>query len=147
MLVYTSEGHMAHLARRIKVLAIAPAELKEKLERQISSFGMVPVVVANSSQLAPYIRTGEQYQVVLLPASLPNTEQWWTIWGEVAMLSPKPAILVYAQTATFELWSSVLEVGGYDVIVEPLTDEKLKEALFRAAKGAGTRAREDLEAN
>ncbi len=42
--------------------------------------------------------------------------------------------LVYARVATFQLWSGVLESGGYDVIVEPLTDEKLRQALLRAGE-------------
>ena len=95
---------------------------------------MIPAVVTSALDLAPHVRTGEKYQVVLLPESLPNTQDWWTIWGDVAMLRPKPAILVYAHTATFQLWSGVLEAGGYDVIVEPLTDEKLKQALVRAVE-------------
>lgn len=110
------------------------AEKQEHIRRQIASFGMEPVLVTNAAQLAPHIRAGETYQVVLLPASLPNTEDWWAIWGDLAMLSPKPAILVYAHAATFQLWSGVLEAGGYDVIVEPLTDDKFKEALLRAAE-------------
>ena len=125
---------MEKQARQIRVLAVAAEATQDKLHRQISSFGMIPVVVTRALDLAPHIRTGEKYEVVLLPASLPSTEDWWTIWGDVAMLRPKPAILVYAHTATFQLWSGVLEAGGYDVIVEPLTDEKLLEALVRAAE-------------
>ena len=128
---------MTHTARRIRILAVAAAEIEDKLRRQISSFGMVPVLVNNAAQLAHHIRAGEDFHVVLLPASLPGSENWWAIWGDVAMLRPKPAILVYAHTATFQLWSGVLEAGGYDVIVEPLTDEKLRDALVRAAEGAG----------
>jgi len=116
------------------VLAVAAESMQEQLHRQISSFGMIPMVVTSAQDLATQIRTGEQYHVVLLPASLSETQNWWAVWGDVAMLRPKPAILVYAHTATFQLWSGVLEAGGYDVIVEPLTDEKLKEALIRAAE-------------
>jgi DNA-binding NtrC family response regulator len=136
---------MADKAGQIRILAVAAVEMQEKLRRQISSFGMIPVLVNSAAQLAPHIRAGEEYQVVLLPASLPNTEDWWAIWGDVAMLSPKPAILVYAHSATFQLWSGVLEAGGYDVIVEPLTDEKLKEALLRAAEGCDRMPMEDPE--
>jgi len=125
---------MEQQAKRIRVLAVATDAMRDKLHRQISSFGMIPVVVTSALDLAPHVRTGEKYQVVLLPESLPNTQDWWTIWGDVAMLRPKPAILVYAHTATFQLWSGVLEAGGYDVIVEPLTDEKLKQALVRAVE-------------
>jgi len=128
---------MSDKAVQIRVLAVAATEMHERLRRQISSFGMVPVVVCSAVELAFHIRTGERYQVVLLPASLPNADDWWAIWGDLAMLTPKPAILVYAQNATFQLWSGVLEAGGYDVIVEPLTDDKLEEALLRAAEGCG----------
>ena len=125
---------MAEKPGQIRILAVVSAEMQEQVRRQILSFGMVPVLVSRAAQLGPHLRAGEIYQVVLLPASLPNTEDWWAIWGELVLLSPKPAILVYAPTATFQLWSGVLEAGGYDVIVEPLTDAKLKEALLRAAE-------------
>jgi hypothetical protein len=36
--------------------------------------------------------------------------------------------------AIFQLWSSVLESGGYDVIVEPFTDEERQGAVLRAAR-------------
>lgn len=129
---------MAHRARQIRVLAIAPAEMQEALRHQIQSFGMTPTVVNSAAHLASHIRAGGEFHVVLLPATLPSTEGWWEIWGDVALLSPKPAVLVYAQSATFELWSGVLEAGGYDVVVEPLTNEKLQEALLRAAQGGGS---------
>lgn len=128
---------MAERATQVRVLVWASAGMQDRLRRQISSFGMAAILVSSAEQLAPGIRAGDEYQVVLLPAALPSTEDWWAIRGDVAMLRPKPAILVYAHSATFQIWSGVLEAGGYDVIVEPLTDEKLKEALVRAAEGWG----------
>jgi hypothetical protein len=121
-------------SEKIRVLGVFSRERQDEIRRQILSFGMVPVLVSRASQLTPLIRDGEAYQVVLLPASLPSTEDWWAIWGELSMLCPKPVILVYAPTASFQLWSGVLEAGGYDVIVEPLTDTKLRDALQRAAE-------------
>ena len=136
---------MADKPVQIRILAVVAAEAQERIRRQILSFGMVPVLVRNAQQLAPHIRGGEAFHVALLPASLPNTEDWWAIWGDVVMLSPKPAILVYAHSATFQLWSGVLEAGGYDVIVEPLTDEKLRDALLRAAESCGGVSPDSLE--
>lgn len=136
---------MSHKADQIRVLAVVAAEAQDKIRRQILSYGMIPVLVSSAVQLASHIRDGEAYHVVLLPASLPNTEDWWAIWGDVAMLSPKPAILVYAHSATFQLWSGVLEAGAYDLIVEPLTDEKLREALLRAAENSSRVSSEDPE--
>ena len=39
----------------------------------------------------------------------------------------------------------MLKAGGYDGIVEPLTDEKLKEALLRAAKSSNEVSLESLD--
>jgi DNA-binding NtrC family response regulator len=115
-------------------------EMQEEIRHAILSSDMIPVLISRASQLAAHLRAGEVYQVVLLPASLPHTEDWWVIWGELVVLRPKPAILVYAPNATFQLWSGVLEAGGYDVIVEPLTHRKLKHALVRAAESYSSSA-------
>jgi DNA-binding NtrC family response regulator len=130
---------------KLRILAVVAAEMQDEIRRQLTSFGMVPTLVSRATELAHQTRNGEIYHVVLLPAALPRTDEWWTIWGELVMLSPKPAILVYAQTATFQLWSGVLEAGGYDVIVEPLTDEKLKDAILRAAETSEDIISEDVE--
>lgn len=127
----------------IRILAVAAVEMQDEIRRQLMSFNMDPVVVSRASELSQYARNGEVYDVLLLPATLPNREDWWAIWGELAMLTPKPAILVYAQTASFQLWSGVLEAGGYDIVVEPLTDEKLKEAVFSAAASRARLPKED----
>jgi DNA-binding NtrC family response regulator len=136
---------MAEEADPIRILAVVATGMQEEIGRQITSFGMIPVFVNNAVQLAPHIRAGKVHQVVLLPASLPNTEDWWAIWGDLVRLSPKPAILVYAHSATFQLWSGVLEAGGYDVIVEPLTDDKLRDALLRAAESYEKSASDGFE--
>jgi DNA-binding response OmpR family regulator len=48
--------------------------------------------------------------------------------------------LVYAHTASFQLWSGVLEAGGYDVLVEPFTAEELQGAVLRAAASFAERS-------
>jgi CheY-like chemotaxis protein len=123
----------------VRILAVVPEEMQGGIRRQLSEFGMSPVFVSRATELGQYVRSGEVYQIALLPAAFPEMD-WWNVWGELALLNPKPAILVYAHSASFQLWSGVLEAGGYDVIVEPFTDEKLKEAVLRAAKSFEQRA-------
>jgi hypothetical protein len=55
----------------------------------------------------------------------------------LTLLNARPAILVYAREATFQLWSGVLELGGNDVIVEPFSDSDLQDAVLGAAKSFG----------
>jgi PleD family two-component response regulator len=56
------------------------------------------------------------------------------LWAEIGLLDPRPEIVVYSQTSSFRLWSGVLEMGGFDVIVEPFTDKELQGAVLRAAR-------------
>ena len=118
---------------KVRILAVLTSDIEGKIRRQLNSLDMSPIFISRADELGHYVRNGEVYQVALLPASLPDMD-WWTIWGDLALLNHRPAILVYAHTASFQLWSGVLEAGGYDVIVEPFTLEKLKEAVLRAAR-------------
>jgi hypothetical protein len=126
---------------QVRILALVAAPMQDEIRRQLTSFGMLPVLVSRAPELAHFVRNGETYQVALLPAAL--DADWWSIWGEIALLNPRPAILVYAHAATFQLWSGVLEAGGYDIIVEPLTDEKLRKAVLRAAASFQERSSEN----
>jgi DNA-binding response OmpR family regulator len=117
----------------VQLLAVVAPEKHAEMRRQLAPLKVNLVFVSGSGELAHEIGQGDAFQVVILPASLPDIE-WWALWGGLALLSPRPAILVYAPRATFQLWSGVLELGGYDVIVEPLSDEELQKAVLRAAK-------------
>jgi DNA-binding NtrC family response regulator len=118
---------------KIRILAVLTSDIEGKMRRQLNSLDMSPIFINRADELGHYVRNGEVYQVALLPASLPDMD-WWTIWGDLALLDLRPAILVYAHTASFQLWSGVLEAGGYDVLVEPFTLEKVKEAVLRAVR-------------
>ena len=108
-------------------------ERQEQIRRYLAPLGMTIDFISKAAEV-PHLALAEtQYHVALLPAALPDSG-WWSLWGELALLSPRPEILVYAHKPTFELWSGVLEAGGYDVLVEPLTAEKLQRAVLRAAK-------------
>ena len=141
---------MAQNHDQVRILAVLRSDMQGEIRRRLNSLGMSPVFVSRATELGDLARSGEIYQVALLPASLPDMD-WWTLWGELALFNRRPAILVYAHTASFQLWSGVLEAGGYDVIVEPFTDEKLKEVLLsaadsfdkRASDGAGERTCEE----
>ncbi len=124
---------MVENRQEVRVLAVLSSDMQGEIRRQLNSLGLSPTFVSRADELGRFLRNGEIYQVALLPAALSDTD-WWTIWGELAVLSRKPAVLVYAHTASFQLWSGVLDAGGYDVIVEPFTREKLKEAVLRAAR-------------
>jgi DNA-binding response OmpR family regulator len=130
---------VAERHREVRVLALIAEDKQGKIRRQLAPIGATVVFVSRASDLSHLDRDGNLYHVALLPAGLPDTD-WWAVWGEILLLNPRPAILVYAHMASFQLWSGVLEAGGYDVIAEPFDDEELQGAILRAAKSFDERA-------
>jgi len=117
----------------VRILAVVSSDFEWQIQRHLSSSDMSPVFVRRPEELGYLVRNGEVYEVALLPAVLPEGLDWWSIWGELAHLTRRPAILVYAHSANFHLWAEVLDAGGYDVVEEPFTREALREAVLRAA--------------
>jgi PleD family two-component response regulator len=116
-----------------RILAVVPANRREEIARQLAPLHANLLFVRHSVEASAAIHENDVFQVALLPATLTDTD-WWELWGVLALLNARPAILVYAREATFQLWSGVLELGGYDVIVEPFSDSALQDAVLRAAK-------------
>jgi hypothetical protein len=117
----------------VRILAVVSSDFEGQIQRHLSSPDMSAVFVSRAEELGHLVRNGEVYEVALLPATLPKGIDWWTIWGELAHLTRRPAILVYAHSANFHLWAEVLDAGGYDVVAEPFTRETVRDAVLRAA--------------
>lgn len=126
----------------VRILALVRPEQQERIRRQLTPVGVSIDFIAKAADLSGLGLSQNTYQVALLPASLPDND-WWPLWGYFAVLSPRPEILVYAHTASFQLWSGVLDLGGYDVIIEPFTGEELQAAILRAARSFEERCAED----
>ena len=110
------------------MLALVPAEMQGQIRRQLAPLGVTIDFISKAAEVSQLALSRTPYHVALLPAALPDNG-WWSVWGEIALLNPRPEILVYAHYATFELWSGVLEIGGYDVIVEPFTEKNYSVLL------------------
>ncbi len=115
------------------MLALVPTEMRSQIRRQLTPLGVTIDFVDKTGDVSQRALGRTSYQVVLVPAVLPDTG-WWSLWAEISLLDPRPEIVVYTHTASFRLWSGVLEMGGYDVIVEPFTDKELQGAILRAAR-------------
>ena len=114
------------------VLAFVPRQMQAYMEQlEVAAPGNLSRV-ASIEELV-HASAEKPFAVALIPASATTSEQWWSIWGCVNAMEPKPAILVYAVRSDFAMWSSVLEAGGYDVVVAPFTAEKLRSAIKAAA--------------
>lgn len=116
----------------VRILALVPVEMQGQVRRQLAPLGVVVDFISRLVDVTQLDLSRRSYHVALVPAVLPDSG-WWSLWGELALLNPRPEILVYAHETTFQLWSGVLEIGGYDVIEEPFAEEELKSAVTRAA--------------
>lgn len=134
---------MTEKHEEVRVLAWVASDMQKEIRRQLGPIGAALAFASRAPELFHFIRNRGVYHVVLLPAALSDTD-WWTVWGEISLLTPRPAILVYAHAASFQLWSGVLESGGYDVIEEPFTDDELQSAVLRAAKSVDERSTSDI---
>jgi hypothetical protein len=117
----------------LRMLAVVPPDRRAEIARQLAALKPDILFLERLTEAQFAIRDDDVFQVALLPASLCDTD-WWELWGVLALLNPRPAILVYAREVTFLLWSGVLELGGYDVIVDPFSDEALQNVVLGAAK-------------
>jgi DNA-binding NtrC family response regulator len=122
----------------VRLLALAPLQMQGQIRRQLAPLGVTIDFVSKAAEVSHLLLNRAPYQVALLPAVLPDNG-WWSLWGEIAVLNSRPEVLVYAHCASFRLWSGVLEMGGYDVIVEPFTDDELQQAVTRAARSFAER--------
>ena len=125
----------------INVLALVPYEMQSlmgALERAVSG------KLTTCARTDEFIQCSRDrsYSVTLLPDSLP-THEWWSVWGQLTTMDPQPSILVYALSSDFQMWSGVLETGGYDVITAPFSEAKLREAITSAAEYFEQRSLED----
>jgi DNA-binding NtrC family response regulator len=120
------------------MLALVPAEMQVQVLRALAPLGTRVDFISTAAVVSHLVLSSTLYHVALLPAAL-SDNGWWSLWGEIALLDPRPEILVYAQNASFELWSGVLEIGGHDVIAEPFSGDELRRAVSRAASSFAER--------
>ena len=118
---------------RLRILLVVPVERRREIARQLHPLNAHLVFQDPSSPTEEATKEDEIFQVAILPATLTDTA-WWKLWGSLGLLDQRPAMLVYAREATFQLWSGVLESGGYDVIVEPFSDAEIRNAVLQAAQ-------------
>lgn len=127
---------MATPTPSLRILLVVPADRRREIARQLHPLN-AQLVFANAPGLTnepiDTIDPDDIFQVAILPATLTDTA-WWKLWGVLELLNKRPAILVYAREASFQLWSGVLESGGYDVVVEPFSDAEIRSAVLQAAQ-------------
>jgi DNA-binding NtrC family response regulator len=124
----------------VRVLAVVPEQMRPALLRQLAPLKLNVVCAERALEIARLVSQEDVFQVAILPAASSHAESW-AIWGEVCLIDPRPEILVYSQATSFQLWTNVLDMGGFDVIVQPFSDLEIQGAVLRAAQSFRARTR------
>lgn len=139
----------------VRVLAVVPEHMREELLLQLAPLDMTVVCAGRALDVVRLINRGAIFHVVIVPAAsfpadtspaLPSDDEWWALWGELSLFDPRPEILVYARANTFQLWTGVLDVGGFDVVVHPFSDLAIQKAVLRAVQWFKERPRRNRAA-
>lgn len=128
---------------KVQLLAMTPPGTHAALVQKLSNLDIELTCAKSVAEIAQLRLEGPVFEVILLPASMPELE-WWSLWGELCLLVPRPSIVVYARHASFQLWTAVLDLGGFDVVAEPFGEQELKTAVLNAAEDYRKRLREEM---
>lgn len=103
-------------------------------------------IVGRSSSLAlakDRLREDPDVAVVVCEASS-SPGSWKELLAVTRRMQPSPLLIVTSEHADEHLWSKVLNLGGYDVLVKPFDGEEVTRVLTSAAmrwKGQRSHAR------
>jgi DNA-binding NtrC family response regulator len=117
----------------VRVLAVVSQQMRPALLRQLAPLKLKVVCAERALEIARLISQEDVFQVAILPAASAHAESW-AIWGEVYLIDPRPEILAYSEASSFQVWTGVLDMGGFDVIVQPFSDIEIQGAVLRAVQ-------------
>lgn len=84
-------------------------------------------------------------QVVIAESGVP-TWNWKRILSDLRKLAPIPQLVVTSRTADDYLWAEVLNVGGFDVLPQPLEREEVERVVAAARRHFDTPPRRAMSA-
>ena len=70
-------------------------------------------------------------QVVIAESNVPNWN-WKRVLNDLRDLAKPPQLVVASPQADEVLWSEVLNIGGYDVMAQPLNSHELERVIASA---------------
>jgi DNA-binding response OmpR family regulator len=70
-------------------------------------------------------------QVVITESNIPNWN-WKRVLNDLRRLTRPPQLIVTSRTADESLWAEVLNVGGYDVMAQPLEEYEVERVIASA---------------
>jgi DNA-binding NtrC family response regulator len=127
----------------VSFLALVSHEVRAAFARKAARHSLDITFIEAAQELTALAHAGMKFSVAILPATPPDSG-FWSLWGQLQLLNPRPEILIYSRHADFGTWSGVLEAGGHDILVEPFSAEELCNAVIKAEKAFRQRLAAEL---
>lgn len=115
----TSENIKAVSQKTVKVLLISPFDEDHEDLREILRHSNWQQHQGRTLVGAFGFLQGNSTPVVICEAELPDGP-WKDVLARLALIKCPPILVVSARLADDKLWSDVLHLGGYNVVVKPL---------------------------
>jgi len=115
------------------VLAIGEFTADRPLLHDVCRNSGWKLIQARDRRHAMKVLERKAVHVVIAEADLPNW-QWKTILGDLRRLAQTPQLIVTSRTADDYLWAEVLNLGGHDVLPQPLQHDELERVVAAARR-------------
>jgi DNA-binding response OmpR family regulator len=117
----------------VSALAIGEFESDRALLHDVFTSAGWRLFVAKDRRHAMHFLERHPVQVVLAESELPNWN-WKKVLNDLRRLAQPPQLIVASRTADDYLWSEVLNIGGYDVLPQPLERDETERVIAAAGR-------------
>ena len=119
---------------KVRVLAVfASGEDRRSLGRMFSSFSWNARFIYKSGDLPDALKKFDP-DVVLTDATMVDGKCWRDILGKAGERSCFPPVIVSSRLADERLWAEVLNLGGYDLLVQPFDAREVHHVVSMACR-------------
>src|SRR5438105_3236455 len=132
---------MAAIETSVSVLAVGEFEADRSLLQDIFQRLGWSLLEARDRRRALHFLQRQPVHVVMAESELPNWH-WKDVLHELRRLHIPPQLIVTSRTADDYLWSEVLNIGGFDVLPQPLDREEVERVVAAAHRQFSRRAPE-----
>jgi DNA-binding response OmpR family regulator len=117
----------------VSVLAIGDFANDRALLQDISRLAGWQLIEARDRRRAMQYLERQRVQVVIAESELPNWD-WKKVLSDIRRLAEPPQLIVTSRTADDYLWAEVLNIGGYDVLPQPLERDEVERVVAAATR-------------
>lgn len=117
----------------VSALAVGEFQSDRTLLRDIFRTAGWRLLEARDRRHAMQHLEAQPVHVVLAESELPNWS-WKKILSDLRRLAQPPQLVVASRTADDYLWSEVLNIGGYDVLPQPLERDETERVIAAARR-------------